>query len=244
MLFESVLYFVSYAGHVLYEIRQCEGGGRHYPFGKGMSQLSQSNESLDFKSSNAFQLPISTVTNDANDQGTPLCLSRPEEASEELAVFEQLASAVAKELLLVQHGRARSDSGGVDDSGTVVFPGSAEKFDVATTHMAVNSSKEGFIVRLFSEAGATQLSLTAEELRSRHPKTGDKLEMESDEKLESPSDGMVQHHRVKDHKRPKLMPAKIEKKGRYGYAVEWADGATIIYSMLSIAKAAGGMVSQ
>jgi len=34
--------------------------------------------------------------------------------------------------------------------------------------------------------------------------------------------------------------AKISKKGKYGYEVEWADDATIIYSLLAIAKAVGG----
>ena len=33
-----------------------------------------------------------------------------------------------------------------------------------------------------------------------------------------------------------LVPAKISKKEKYGYEVEWADGATIIYSLLAIAK--------
>ena len=38
---------------------------------------------------------------------------------------------------------------------------------------------------------------------------------------------------------PRLFPCKINRKGRYGYSVEWRDGATIIYSMISLAKAAG-----
>lgn len=201
---------------------------------------------VDFKSSNVFQLPISTLTNDANDIGVPLCLSRPEKATEELDVFEQLASAVARELLLLQHGRSRSDSGGVDEPGTVVFVGSDEKFDVATTHLSVDYAEEGFLVRLFSGAGAIQLRLSAQELRSRHPKTGEMLELAAEDdqgNCEPSSNGMVQYHKV-SAPRPVLMPATIEKKGRYGYSVEWADGATIIYSMLSIAKAAGGRMKR
>ena len=42
-------------------------------------------------------------------------------------------------------------------------------------------------------------------------------------------------------KKGQLFPCKLEKKGRYGYSIEWADGATIIYSMFSLAKAAGGI---
>lgn len=189
-----------------------------------------------------FQLPISTLTNNANDNGTPLCLSRPENATEELAVFEQLACAVAKELLLLQHGRSRSDDGGVDEPGMVVFEGTDERFNIATTNLSMDYAEEGFLVRLFSDGGATQLSLSAQELRSRHPKTGEKLDLgvkDEQDNGKPPSNGMVQHHKVSV---PRLMPATVEKKGKYGYSVEWADGATIIYSMLSIAKAAGGRI--
>lgn len=172
---------------------------------------------------------------------------RPEAAAEELDVFDQLAAALSKELLLVQHGRSRSDSGGVDEPVSVVFRDSDERFDVATTHLSLDSSKEGFLVRLFSNDGATQLSLSAGELRSRHPKTGEKLDLEAEDERAigdtARSDSTVTHHKA-NATGPRLMPAKIEKKGRYGYAVEYADGATIIYSMLSIAKAAGATVKR
>lgn len=193
-----------------------------------------------------FHLPISTLTNDANDSGEPLCLSRPEAAIEELQVFDNLASTLSKELLLVQHGRSRSDSGGIDEQVSVVFPGSDEVFDVATAHLSLDSTKTGFLVRLFSNDGATQLSLSADDLRSCHPKTGEKLDLDNGGDQAStavPSDGIVEHHTAKAHG-PRLMPAKVEKKGRYGYAVEYSDGATIIYSMLSIAKAAGATVKR
>lgn len=39
-----------------------------------------------------------------------------------------------------------------------------------------------------------------------------------------------------------MFPCKIEKKGQYGYSVEFADYATIIYLMFSLAKAAGGIL--
>jgi hypothetical protein len=48
-------------------------------------------------------------------------------------------------------------------------------------------------------------------------------------------------HRTAGKKSPSLIPSKVDKKGRYGYAVQWNDGAIIIYSVLSIAKAAGGV---
>lgn len=193
-----------------------------------------------------FHLPISTLTNDANDNGEPLCLSRPDGAAEELQVFDELAASLAKDLLLLQHGRSRSESGGVDRPETVVFPGSAELFDVATTHLSLDGTKQGFLVRLFSNDGATQRSISADDLRSRHPKTGEILDLdgEGDQKGEtSSSDGMVEHHKA-ESRRPTARPTRIEKKGRYGYAVEYSDGATIIYSMLSISKAAGASVAR
>lgn len=191
-----------------------------------------------------FHLPVSTVTNDANDRGEPLCLLRPDAGAEELEVFDELAASLAKELLLLQHGRSRSESGGVDEPVSVLFCDSDEPFDVATTHLSLDSKKQGFLVRLFSSDGATQLSLSADDLRSRHPKTGEKLDVEAEDgDSAAPSHGMVEHHKA-NVKSPRLMPATVEKKGRYGYAVEYADGATIIYSMLSIAKAAGGTVKR
>jgi hypothetical protein len=55
---------------------------------------------------------------------------------------------------------------------------------------------------------------------------------------------MVRHHAA--HVGPDaaakdgLFPARVTRKGNYGYEVEWADGAKVIYSLLAIAKAAGG----
>eukprot|EP00521_Asterionellopsis_glacialis_P009171 CAMPEP_0195286222 /NCGR_PEP_ID=MMETSP0707-20130614/3757_1 /TAXON_ID=33640 /ORGANISM="Asterionellopsis glacialis, Strain CCMP134" /LENGTH=527 /DNA_ID=CAMNT_0040345829 /DNA_START=39 /DNA_END=1618 /DNA_ORIENTATION=- len=219
----------------------CEGGGRHYPFGRGIQDLSKlENDHLDFKSSNVFQLPISVRTNEANDSGAPICLARPDDAKEELLVFEQLANAVSKELLLIQNGVSSEHIGGLGSPHTVTFHGEAEEFDVATTHMSVDSEKEAFIVRLFSEKGATQVSVLGEDLRFRHPKTGEKMDQQSNKQDSKTTEGvslaesMVDHHKhdSQSTQLPTLFPVKVDKKGRYGYSIEWADGATIIYSML------------
>lgn len=221
----------------------CEGGTRHYPFGKGIRKLSTSEETVDFNSSNIFQLPISAITNDANDSGVPLCVSRPKEASAELSVYEQLTEAISTELLLLQHGRSGSEGSRLGSPCTVTFKESTEEFDVATVHISVDNAHEAFIVRVFSDTGATQVTIRAEELRYRHPKTGEDLDVDTEGRGETQSpDEMVQHHRHRDSDSPRLFPATVDKKGRYGYAVEWADGSTIIYSMLSIARAAGGVV--
>jgi Mrp family chromosome partitioning ATPase len=229
-LVENMSYFV------------CPGGDRHYPFGKGI-------DNSDIETPNVFRLPLSTVTNDANDAGSPVCVLRPISATDELGVFGELASSVARELLQLQHGRSLVEtSGGIGGPSMVAFAGRPEKFDVATVHLSVGKSQDNFSVRLFSDSGATQLDLAATELRQRHPKTGELLDEDDEstgQKSQTSDTAMVQHHQHGiGTKATKLVPAKIEKKGRYGYAVEWADGATIIYSMLSIAKAAGGNIVQ
>ena len=196
----------------------CDGGGKHYPFGKGVLE-----ESMKI----VFQLPISTVTNAANDCGIPLALARPSEAKEELTIIGELAAAVARELFLAQHGRSDT-SIETSQPHKVIFPSSSadDEFDVASTHLT--GTKDGFVARFFSEKGAMQVPITAASMRARNPKTGEILDdVDSD---------MVQ-------KSPRLLPAKLDPKGRYGYAIEWADGATIIYSMLSIARAAGAIPS-
>lgn len=194
----------------------CDGGGKHYPFGRGV---------LDESMKNVFQLPISTLTNGANDCGVPLALARPSAAYEELGIIGELATAVSRELFLAQHGRSDS-SVETHLPHKVIFPNSSadDEFDVASTHLTVTN--EGFVARFFSEKGAMQVPIPPANMRARHPKTG--------ELMEDIEAVMVQ-------KSPKLLPAKLDPKGRYGYAIEWADGATIIYSMLSIARAAGAM---
>ena len=93
--------------------------------------------------------------------------------------------------------------------------------------------QHGFVARFFSEQGALELSIAGPDLRSRDPKTGT-IVVNASVGTTKP---MVEHHVSP----PRLFPAKVERKGRYGYAVEYADGATIIYSLFAIAKAAGGI---
>lgn len=198
----------------------------------------------DLSESKIFQFPISNRTNEANDNGIPLCLSRPEDAKVELDAFHNLACEVSKELLLLQHGR----SSDISDNSSVRLGG--ESFDVASLHLSVDNSKQSFVVRLFSDAGATEVGISGAKLREWHPKLGEAMELESLEEESDPSNDMVTHtsgtgcgSHAHSHgvTAPKLFPCRIEKKGRYGYSVEWADQATIIYSMYSLARAAGGV---
>ena len=175
-----------------------------------------------------------------------------------MQAFEGLAKVVSQDLLLLQHGISRRKSDAIvansGSSGAVVTfdSGAGQKFDVASLYMSNDGSDgESFAVRIFSDAGAWQGKVDGMTLRSIDPKTGERLADAVDEEPKPKAgcgnssgkggiDGVVIHLHKSDEKKPRLFPAKVEKKGIYGYSVEWADGATIIYSMLSIAKAVGG----
>ncbi|KAL7482066.1 hypothetical protein ACHAW6_007754 [Cyclotella cf. meneghiniana] len=249
----------------------CEGGGRHYPFGKSQflsndAKLSSSSQFLP-NPSHVFHLPISTIMNDSNDSGDPLCCGRPDGAEDELAAFTELANAVAGDLLLIQHGLPPLSGYGQNSKNatgknilTVVMEEAGElEFDIPLTQMSVDNDKKKITVRLFSNDGGYQKTINGADLRYRDPKTGDVDESLVNEigrvqvrhgcgsnhssEISSP---MVHHHSASNHEIAyednRLFPATITRKGNYGYEVAWADRAKIIYSLLAIAKAAGGKV--
>ena len=267
-LVENMSYFV------------CEGGGRHYPFGRprrrdgedkkedGEERASSSSKIDDDPASRflpdesrVFRLPISTTLNECNDSGTPLCSDGSAKdgegdavAGEERKVFAELAEAVATDLVLLQHGRLIDPASGDGSSkagGTVVRLEEAGdlEFDVPFTQLGVDNDAESFTVRLFSGEGGYQKTVSGAELRRRDPRTGD-----VDDGLagsDAPKGGcggaakgpMVEVHRGGDSPTSgaRLFPASVTKKGNYGYEVEWADGATYIYSLWALARTAGAV---
>lgn len=261
-LVENMAYFV------------CEGGGRHYPFGKSKSFSggSESASSLAShflpNSSHFFHLPISSTVNESNDTGTPLCRDRPSSAEDELDTFAKLANAISSDLLRLQHNispLAMKGSSSDNDRRnilTVVLDEAGEtEFDVPFTQLTVDNDHRNFTVRLFSNEGGYQKIISGAELRFLDPKTGEEdtsIDRESIIKgtarqggcggfssLQKSSTPMVhQHHAGCDHdhtdETDNLFPVTLTKKGNYGYEVEWADGSKIIYSLLAIAKSAGG----
>ena len=214
------------------------GGKLYYPFGRGLAGEDPSFQSFD--KSKLVQLPISLTANTANDSGTPFCLERPSDAEKELAAFRTLAKVVSGELMKYQHGRN-------DDRKFVALEANGDLFDLSAVTLSLDKSHgEAFIVRLFSDTGAVQKRLSPAKLRSRDPKTGETIadspflsaaEGPEDDSMANP---MVTVHKVKSKQSLSLLPTKVDRKGRYGFSVEWADGATIIYSSASIARAAGG----
>jgi hypothetical protein len=184
-------------------------------------------------------MPISTEANDANDSGRPLSLARPDRATEELSAFESLASALCTELLKLQCSHP-------EGAWSVSFGSAPEAFDLASLQLSKEKGSEFLVVRLYGVSGALQLRLTPAQLRSRDPQSGDAIGDSPflDEALaEAPPSRdttVVALHKVSSKKTPSLSVARVDRKGRYGYSVHFADGAVIIYSMKSLARAAGG----
>jgi len=235
---------------------ECEGGGKHYPFGHSLKDQPQKMLSL-IDAASVIQLPISTIANEANDMGVPLCLSRPQFAQKELQAFESLARKVSAELLRLQFGSYDSN---VKKVYVTFDPSESEYFDVATIQLSLNKTprnqprgEEMFTVRLFAESGAIQKRIPAVALRCRDPKTGEVIAdspfleqaRNAMEKGKAGLDPIVTFHRAGSEKvSPSVVPRVVQKKGRYGYSVQWDDGTTVIYSMQSIAAAAGGKIKQ
>jgi Mrp family chromosome partitioning ATPase len=218
---------------------ECQGGTKHFPFGRGLAHQEGSDRPSFMDGLEVIQLPISEYTNAANDSGEPLCLTSDPETAKELAAFDKLADVLSGELLKLQFGITKSEL-------TASFPEVEDTFDVATVHVALDKPNETFVVRFFGDSGAVQRKVPAASLRARDPKTGSILKDSPFQHLakgssdEAPS--MIHQHRAK--KAPSIQPTSIQKRGRYGYGVQWADGATIIYAMRSLAKAAGATIHE
>ncbi|KAL3809553.1 hypothetical protein ACHAXA_001827 [Cyclostephanos tholiformis] len=271
----------------------CEGGGRHYPFGKSrdwddMGEADAASSSTSFSHhlpgpSRVFRLPISSAVHDANESGIPLCcdgggpphveVSGDDEATD---AFSRLADAISSDLLLLRHGEdAPSSSSSISRVGDfkaingvpgattsavmIDEVGDSTYFDVPFTRLSLDQASGALVVRLFSDSGGYQKVISGIDLRQRDPRMGEKekvsmVDAAHDETSMIRGGGgcgggrgessMVQRHVA--HVGPKasakdgLIPARVTRKGNYGYEVEWADGAKIIYSLMAIAKAAGG----
>ncbi|GKY95154.1 hypothetical protein MPSEU_000479000 [Mayamaea pseudoterrestris] len=210
---------------------ECEGGRKHYPFGRGLGDKSNH----EFKNVAAtVQLPISEDTNAANDDGKPFCLVRSEIYGRELGAFRTLANALTGELLKMQFNK-------LDSQVTATFPESDAVFDVATTHFSLDKVSENFNVRLYGEFGAVQRKIKAVSLRARDPKSGVILDESPFKRMEETQSDQVMVIKT-TKKNPAIIPTIVQRRGRYGYGVQWADGATIIYSMKSLVVAAGATI--
>lgn len=218
---------------------ECEGGTKHYPFGKGFKTFMEDVEIGNMNRENVCQLPISSAANDANDVGIPLSLSRPEAARSELEALSRLARIVSKELLTLPFRPENS-------SGSVSFEDNSETFELSSIQLSLDG--DAFLIRAFSENGAVQKRFPPKDLRRRDPKTGSILEELREEEDKPPVKsklGMVEIHRAGAMKdTSKDVPESVAKKSKVGYEVTWSDGAKYIYSKRAIVLAAGGKVDK
>ena len=261
----------------------CEGGGRHYPFGRPSDDRASSSSSSSRYlpgPSRFFRLPVSPAVRDSNESGSPLCCGGGGGAAEPPRVdadggaaadaFSRLADAISEDLLLLRHGAgppsiASRGGGGAAVAGaatatattsvvTIDEAGDSVSFDVPFTRLSADNESGKLVVRLFYDGGGYQRIISGIELRKRDPRTGEEEDgpaavapmMRGGSRCGGGGDAssMVRHHAA--HVGPDaaakdgLFPARVTRKGNYGYEVEWADGAKVIYSLLAIAKAAGG----
>jgi hypothetical protein len=162
------------------------------------------------------------------------------ELSHEQEAFKRLADHVSRDLLLMQYGHP-------DHEKTLVhFEGETATFSLESITLKLQpGSAESLTVRCVSSEGASQHSFKPARLRSRDPATGELIP--DSPFLDEASSPTIQIDRsstgsIPYKPSPSLKPVKVERRGRYGYAVEWADGATIIYSLPCIARAASAVV--
>ncbi|VEU37005.1 unnamed protein product [Pseudo-nitzschia multistriata] len=219
---------------------ECEGGGKHFPFGKGFAgtgnTIKESLGNIALKPENICQLPISEIATIGNDTGIPICLSRPEEAKLELEAFEKLAKIVSRELFQLPHRTPSSE-------GMVALDG--EHFDLSTINLS--EDKGSIVVRFFSENGAIQKRVPSQNLLRLDPMTGDVIDKSSSpEKTEAKNDQegvVVSVHKASSNAcghASEILPERIQEKGRVGFEVTWSDGSRFIYRRSVIAIAAGG----
>ncbi len=207
---------------------ECDDGCRHYPFGKGFSEEENAADrgvmEKILSSENVCQLPISGTANAAIDNGVPICLSRPDEAKAELDSFQKLATIVSRELFQLPHRKPSSE-------GMVLLED--QYFDISTIQLSADG--DSLMIRFFSENGALQKKIRPENLRYRDPMSGDNDSV------------VVSTHKSNassvDDQAMKIMPDRIEEKGRVGFEVTWSDGSRYIYRRSVIALAAGGDLS-
>jgi len=166
---------------------------------------------MNMKDENICQLPISSVANKANDSGSPLCLSRPDDAQSELDAFHQLALGVSRQMLRLPFLDRTGDA-------TVVFDGNDESFDIESIQLSLDNGK--LVLRVYSDTSAVQKHIKPHSLRNRDPKTGHLMSVEDDDEETKDEDVMVKVHRHDGSN--STDPVAVERKAKVGYEVSGA----------------------
>ena len=220
---------------------ECDDGCRHYPFGRGFAgEDTQTDKGLlsnTLPPENICQLPISGIANTAIDTGVPICISRPEEAKDELDAFTKLAKIVSRELFQLPYRQASS-------TGMVLIED--QYFDLSTIHLSADG--DSLKVQFFSENGALQKRIPPENLRNLDPMSGQVIDESSsvadnEGRINKSETVIVSTHKSNSDAsdgQAKVTPERIEEKGRVGIEVTWSDGSRFIYRRSVIAIASGG----
>lgn len=127
----------------------------------------------------------------------------------------------------------------IDSTNDTVFIDDDE-FPVSNLTITVNNERKEFYVRFFSEQGAKEMKVSGEKLRYWDPKMGEGEIGAPSENSDDDNGGGSSLKRTRVSSTSDIFPCQIYPKGNYGFSLRWADGASIIYSRLSIATAAGG----
>jgi len=232
----------------------------HHPFGEG-NRSGTDLEAMGLRSEDVFQLPLSRHINLANESAVPLCLENPEKAKLELEAFNALAYSISRSLFLLQNGfPVKIASQDVDNEGFVqrsLYIDAGKSFmevDPTSVKLSANLKKGAFVVRLFLEekGAAMQIDVPPGRLRQTHPQTGEIMEGIGEDGAAIPSVSPTDNSGEYGHDHGTIFveqsnqhfPANVTRKGNYGYAVDYADGATIIYNFFSIARAAGAIITK
>jgi Mrp family chromosome partitioning ATPase len=209
----------------------CDGGNRHYPFGKA------DYSSINIDLNNLCQLPLSEKMSNANETGIPLCLEQSSDAEVELSEFSKLADIVSKAILLLPFQESSLEQGRLLLDNI--------EYDIST--IKLSHDKGQLLVRLFSDEGATQKRLSAHLLRRVDPKSGSVVSEETPRAKTDPfmeQKGMVSLYKAKSTKPDpeSITVTRVEEKAKVGFEVTFSDNARFIYSRKAIAIAAGGTI--
>ncbi|GMH62020.1 hypothetical protein TL16_g03392 [Triparma laevis f. inornata] len=177
---------------------------KHYLLGTPISHEEMSLES----EADLVRIPMSEAVSKANDDGVPVALLG---TAEEASAYEELAAILTRRLF-DRDICPSSQPSDPSESELEASPSTVDSIDVNNVSLTYDHNRKSFVIRIFSEDGASESLADPEALRTVNPKTGELLE---DTK-----------------KNTRMLAVKAtERKGSYGYAVTWGNGATFIYSM-------------
>ena len=196
-------------------------GEKHKIFGE---QVTADDLSL-FSESDLVRVPLSERVSSANDSGDPLSLKSflsltegdnsedYSEESEEAKAYTALAGILTRKLFerdslkhSLEYGQDMEPS---SSAAGILFDGRPLKVENLSLKF---DADRGIILRIFEAESATETLIDPNLLFRANPKTGELM-------------------RKKPPTTKQLRIRSVDRKGSYGYAITWGNGATVIYTM-------------